>query len=86
MAHPRDGDQPRYAVIGERLGEEFRGVHTAETVTRCVDAARHGAQEVTGAAPPDLVERIARRHLEVLAMVAAEKRRQANHAPADKAP
>lgn len=76
MAHQEDGDLPRYAVIGERLAEEFDGVHGADTVDRYVDAARYGAEEVIGSAPPDLVERIARRHLEVLATVAAEKRRR----------
>ncbi|MFG1998319.1 hypothetical protein ACGFNU_04130 [Spirillospora sp. NPDC048911] len=77
MAHLRNGDLPGYEEIGERLTEEFAGVHAQETVSRCVAAARHGAQEVTGAATPDLVERIARKHLQVLAMVAAEKLRHA---------
>ncbi|MBT2206925.1 MULTISPECIES: hypothetical protein [Actinomadura] len=86
MAHQGDGDLRRYAVIGERLGEEFEGVHADETVARCVSAARYGAEEVTGAAPPELVERIARRHLEVLATVAAEKRRRARRSSLDNAP
>lgn len=86
MAHQGDGDLPRYAGIGERLIEEFDGVHAADTVDRCVCAARYGAEEVTGAAPPELVERIARRHLEVLAMVAAEKRRKAHRSSMDNAP
>ncbi|MFI0410339.1 hypothetical protein [Actinomadura sp. 3N508] len=86
MAHQGDGDLPRYAAIGERLVEEFEGVHGAETVDRCVSAARHGAEEVTGSAPPDLVERIARRHLEVLATVAAEKRRRTRRSSLDNAP
>jgi hypothetical protein len=86
MAHQGDGDLPRYAAIGERLTEEFGGVHGADTVARCVSAARYGAEEVTGAAPPDLVERIARRHLEVLATVAAEKRRKARRSSLDNAP
>ncbi|MFI0480567.1 hypothetical protein [Actinomadura sp. 9N215] len=86
MAHQGDGDLPRYAAIGERLVEEFEGVHPADTVDRCVSAARHGAEEVTGAAPPDLVERIARRHLEVLATVAAEKRRRTRRSSLDNAP
>ncbi|MGI5166067.1 hypothetical protein ACQEU3_17075 [Spirillospora sp. CA-253888] len=77
MAHPGDGELPSYEEIGDRLAEEFSGVHQPDTVTRCVAAARHGAEEVTGGAPADLVERIARKHLQVLAMVAAEKRRQA---------
>ncbi|WP_433465388.1 hypothetical protein ACQPZP_43505 [Spirillospora sp. CA-142024] len=76
----------RYAAIGERLAEEFDGVHGADTVNRCVAAARYGAEEVTGDAPPDLVERIARRHLEVLATVAAEKRRKARRSSLDNAP
>lgn len=74
----RDERQPWRADIAERLIQEFTGVHTAQDVTSCVAAAHHGAEEVTGAAPPDLVERIARRHLQVLAMVAAE-RRQGSH-------
>lgn len=86
MAHLGDGDRPRYTAIGERLIEEFEGVHRAETVDRCVSAARHGAEEVTGSAPPDLVERIARRHLEVLATVDAEKRRRARRSSLDNAP
>ncbi|NKZ03079.1 hypothetical protein [Actinomadura latina] len=85
MAHQGD-DLPRYAVIGERLSEEFDGVHGADTVDRCVSAARYGAEEVTGSAPPDFVERIARRHLEVLATVAAEKRRKASRSSFDNAP
>ncbi|XRQ07176.1 hypothetical protein ACN3XK_63435 [Actinomadura welshii] len=86
MAHPGDGELPRYAAIGERLSEEFDGVHAADTVDRCVSAARYGAEEVAGGASPDLVERIARRHLEVLAAVAAEKRRKARRSSLDNAP
>ncbi|MEV4001198.1 hypothetical protein [Actinomadura sp. NPDC049753] len=86
MAHPGDGDLPRYIEIGERLTEEFRDIHNADTVERCVAAARYGAEEVTGSAPSDLVERIARRHLEVLATVAAEKRRKARKSSLDNAP
>jgi hypothetical protein len=78
MAHQGDNGLPGYEEVGDRLTEEFAGVHAADTVARCVAAARHGAQEVTGGAAPDLVERIARKHLQVLAMVAAEKRRQAS--------
>ena len=86
MAHQGDdglpgyepGYEPGYQEVGDRLTAEFAGVHPAETVERCVTAARDGAREVTGGAPPDLVERIARKHLQVLAMVAAEKRRQAS--------
>lgn len=76
MAHQEDSELPGYREVGERLAKEFTGVHDAATVSRCVAAARHGAQDVTGSAPPDLVERIARKHLQVLALVAAEKRRQ----------
>ncbi|NDU75300.1 hypothetical protein GWI34_22125 [Actinomadura sp. DSM 109109] len=86
MAHPGDGDLPRNTEIGERLIEEFREVHSADTVERCVSAAHYGAEEVTGSAPPELVERIARRHLEVLATVAAEKRRKARRSSLDNAP
>ncbi|GLZ08188.1 hypothetical protein Acsp03_56540 [Actinomadura sp. NBRC 104412] len=78
MAHQGDSELPGYEAVGDRLTEEFAAVHAAETVARCVAAARHGAQEVTGGAPPDLVERIARKHLQVLAIVAAEKRRHAS--------
>ena len=86
MAHQGEGDGPHYTAIGDRLTEEFDGVHAADTVDRCVAAARHGAEEVTGAAPADLVERIARRHLEVLATVDAEKRRKARRSSLDNAP
>ncbi|KAB2340815.1 hypothetical protein [Actinomadura rudentiformis] len=86
MAHLGDGDLPGYEEIGERLTEEFGGVHAPETVSRCVAAARHGAHEVTGAASPDLVERIARKHLQVLATVAAEKLRQASRTTLGNAP
>ncbi|GAA4102893.1 hypothetical protein GCM10022214_81190 [Actinomadura miaoliensis] len=75
MAHQGDGEPSVYEEIGDRLKKEFVGVHPPETVTRCVAAARYGAQEVTGAAAPGLVEKIARKHLQVLAMVAAEKQR-----------
>ncbi|MFD6097343.1 hypothetical protein ACFVWN_23235 [Nocardiopsis flavescens] len=64
----------RYAPVVELLSSEFSGVHHESTVTRCVDAARHGAEEVTGSAAPDLVERIARQHLQVLALAFAEQR------------
>ncbi|MFB9965478.1 hypothetical protein [Sinosporangium siamense] len=62
-----------YAEVEARLQEEFAGVHSATTVTRCVEAAHYGALEVTGSAHPDLVERIARKHLHVLALVASER-------------
>ncbi|GAA2442874.1 hypothetical protein GCM10010191_69070 [Actinomadura vinacea] len=90
MAHYGDNRPPRYESgyeeVGDRLTEEFAGVHPSATVARCVAAARHGAQEVTGAAAPDLVERIARKHLQVLAIVAAEKRRQASRPSLGNAP
>ena len=59
MTHQGDGDLPRYAAIGERLTEEFEGVHQSDTVERCVSAARHGADEVCGGASPDLVRHVA---------------------------
>ncbi len=61
-----------YVNIVERLSVEFDGVHPTGTVSRCVDAARHGARDVTGQATPELVERIARKHLEVLALATAK--------------
>ncbi|MEU5880900.1 hypothetical protein [Spirillospora sp. NPDC047279] len=86
MAHQGDGELPGYEEIDERLTAEFAGVHATETVSRCVAAARHGAEEVTGAAAPDLVERIARKHLQVLAVVAAEKLRHATRTSLGNAP
>lgn len=71
-----DREAPGFQGVRERLAEEFTGTHPRETVALCISAARHGAKEATGAAPPDLVERVARKHLQVLATVAAEKRRQ----------
>jgi hypothetical protein len=59
-------EQP-YQQVEAVLRDEFAGVHPATTVNRCVAAALHGAMEVTGHAYPSLVERIARRHLQVLA-------------------
>jgi hypothetical protein len=67
---------PGYEPVVARLTAEFARHHSSETVYQCVSAARHGAQDVTGAAPPDLVERIARKHLQVLAIVAAERRQK----------
>lgn len=61
-----------YDRVVIRLHDEFGGVHRRDTITRCVGAARQGARDVTGDAAPDLVERIARKHLQVLALVAAE--------------
>ena len=43
-------------------------------VSRCVTAARNGAEDVVGYATPELVERIARQHLKVLALALAEQR------------
>ena len=65
---------PHFSPVISRLSSEFSGVHHSSTVSRCVDAARHGAQDVTGRATPDLVERIARQHLQVLALAFAEQR------------
>ncbi|XVQ10932.1 three-helix bundle dimerization domain-containing protein [Spirillospora sp. CA-255316] len=86
MAHQGDNRLSGYEEVGDRLTEEFAGVHPPETVARCVAAARHGAQEVTGGAAPDLVERIARKHLQVLAVVAAEKRRRSPRSSLGNAP
>jgi hypothetical protein len=61
-----------YEAVAESLARDFKKVHSAEMVIRCVEAARHSAEEVIGEASPDLVERIARKHLEVLALAAAE--------------
>lgn len=63
----------RFEPVRSRLTKEFSEVHHTSTVTRCVDAARHGAEDVTGKATPDLVERIARQHLQVLALAFAEQ-------------
>lgn len=75
MAQPAGSELPGYQEVTERLSEEFVKIHTRTTVSRCVAAARHGAEDVTGSATPDLVERIARKHLQILAVVAAERRR-----------
>lgn len=61
-----------YEAVAEDLAREFGEVHPAEMVIRCVEAARHSAEEVIGEASPELVQRIARKHLEVLAMAATE--------------
>lgn len=61
-----------YEAVTESLAKDFDKVHNAAMVIRCVEAARHSAEEVIGEASPDLVERIARKHLEVLALAAAE--------------
>jgi hypothetical protein len=69
-------ESTEYEEVATRLADEYNGVHDGETVSRCVAAARHGAAEVTGKATPDLVERIARKHLQVLARVARERRQR----------
>jgi hypothetical protein len=66
----------RYEGIAARLRAEFAEIHSPAIVSRCVNAAQHGAEDVTGSAPLDLVERIARKHLQVLAVVASERRHQ----------
>jgi hypothetical protein len=71
MAHA--ADPSGYEEITDRLVTEFAGVHPAQIVSRCISAARCGAQDVTGSAPIDRVEWIARRHLQVLARAAAER-------------
>jgi hypothetical protein len=76
MAQPAGSELPGYQQVTERLTEEFTKIHAPTTVSRCVAAARHGAEDVTGSATPDLVERIARKHLQILAVVAAERRRR----------
>ncbi|MCD0453231.1 hypothetical protein LO762_29215 [Actinocorallia sp. API 0066] len=66
-------DQQEYEEVSERLRKEFAAVHPARTVARCVTVALHGARDVIGSDEPELVEKIARRHLRVLAVVAAER-------------
>lgn len=66
-------DLQAYEELTERLRKEFAATHPISTVNRCVSAALHGAQDVIGSDEPDLVEKIARRHLRVLAIVAAER-------------
>ncbi|GAA3988795.1 hypothetical protein FOF52_17190 [Thermobifida alba] len=68
-ATPRD-----FASVATRLRAEFKDVHQEAIVSRCIDAARHGAEDVVGHATPELVERIARQHLKVLALALAERR------------
>ncbi|WP_425567727.1 hypothetical protein [Nonomuraea dietziae] len=41
-----------YAEVESALRDEFAGIHSASTVTRCVEAAHYGALEVTGYAHP----------------------------------
>ncbi|SDH71983.1 hypothetical protein SAMN05421505_1217 [Sinosporangium album] len=73
MSRPPGSGASPYAEVEALLKDEFAGVHPATTVTRCVEAAHYGALEVTGSAHPGLVERIARKHLHVLALVASER-------------
>jgi len=73
---PTAAELAGYETVVARLTREFARDHPAATVARCVSAARHGAQDVTGSAPLDLVERIARKHLQVLAIVNAERRQK----------
>ncbi|TDQ55496.1 hypothetical protein [Actinorugispora endophytica] len=74
MSQKQDAAPREFAPVTLRLSTEFEGVHPRSTVARCVAAARHGALDVTGRATPDLVERIARQHLKVLALAFAEQR------------
>lgn len=73
MSQKQDAAPCDFVSVATRLSAEFKDVHPESTVSRCVDAARHGAQDVTGRATPDLVERIARQHLKVLALALAER-------------
>ncbi|MFC7327981.1 hypothetical protein [Marinactinospora rubrisoli] len=72
MSQNTDVAPRELSSVIRRLRTEFEGVHREETVQRCVQAARQGALEVTGSATADLVERIARQHLRVLALAFAE--------------
>lgn len=73
MSGPPDPEPTPYAEVETLLTEEFAGIHPTGTVTRCVEAAHFGALEIMGCAHPGLVERIARKHLQVLALVASER-------------
>lgn len=66
MSDANESDADAYAAIVVRLRGEFAETHPESTVAQCVTAAKQGATQVTGAATPDLVERIARQHLRVL--------------------
>lgn len=70
---PETTHRTDFQQVTERLCSEFRGIHPDATVHQCVDLARHGAHEVVGDATPQLVERIARQHLQVLELVHAEQ-------------
>lgn len=71
---PHISRDSHFAPVVHRLASEFSSVHQTATVTRCVNAARHGAEDVTGNATPELVERIARQHLQVLSLALNEQR------------
>jgi len=73
MSDTPEGNPGGYDLVIANLQDEFGEVHGRDTITRCVGAARQGAEDVTGEAAPELVERIARKHLQVLALVAAER-------------
>lgn len=73
---PRDVVPPGYEGVAAHLSAEFGNLHPPGIVSRCVSAAQHSAEDITGTAGPDLVERIARKHLQILALVAAERRQQ----------
>lgn len=62
-----------YTTVTTLLSAEFAGTHTPATVARCVRTARNAAAAVTGSAPLDLVERIARHQLRILTMVLDER-------------
>ena len=62
-----------YEELTERLSKEFAAIHPVSTVTRCVTAAQHGAEDIIGSNDLPLVEKIARRHLRVLAIATAER-------------
>lgn len=70
---PHISRDSHFAPVVHRLASEFSSVHHTATVTRCVNAARHGAEDVTGNATPELVERIARQHLQVLSLALNEQ-------------
>jgi hypothetical protein len=56
-----------------RLLKEFGAVHQPLTVVRCVEAARHGAQEILRDSSPAIVEKIARQHLHILALAHSQQ-------------
>ncbi|AAZ54062.1 hypothetical protein JCM3263A_27720 [Thermobifida fusca] len=74
MSQTHDALSRDLAPVVTRLSAEFKDVHPESIVSRCVTAARNGAEDVVGYATPELVERIARQHLKVLALALAEQR------------